>query len=164
MRGDSELWGNYLKPGERLIWSGAPKRSSVTQYLLTDAFLFSVVAGILWAYGVHGGGEASKLLYLGVFGAAFYTALLLLFVAGAHQIEYAITEKRILILRRLGSWWLKSYKIGPETELRRGSVFDGVWFSRQSPFGGFPPRFLGIDDQTFLTLEDEIGMLQERMA
>jgi hypothetical protein len=159
-----DLWNRHLEPGEKLVWSGLPQRSSVTFYLLIDACIFLVAASVLWALGSNRFEGAGHLLFVAVLGAAIYTLLLLLFVTGAHAIAYAITDRRILILRRFGTWWLKSYKIGPETELRRGSAFQGVWFSRQSLIGGFPARFLGIDDDTYLNLENKICQLQEGMT
>lgn len=167
MSGADDRWADYLGAGEKLIWSGAPGRASVVQYLVTDVFFLAAMAGVMWAVRhASSTGDIKPLVIFWVssVGAAGYALLFFLFVTGAHRIEYAVTNKRILILRKIGPWWLKSYPITQKTEVRRGDLFQGVWFARMSFLGGsFPPRFLGIDDETYFLLEDQIAEIQDEM-
>ena len=168
---NTDLFNDRLLPGETIIWYGQPGQG----FLLTprDALLipFSVVWGgfaIFWESSVVTSKAPPDFT---IFGAVF-VAIGLFFIFGRFLVDawlrtrmaYALTDKRILILR-WGRW--SSFKaVGldrlPDATMSEGASGRGtIRFGEQGPFWGVgqrsvfgfwvasldpTPQFLAIED------------------
>jgi hypothetical protein len=176
----------YLLPGERLLWTGRPKRGLLLR--AADLYLipFSLVVlglGLLWVRQLSrfGRPDAMFLLFGGLFlaGAAYGAAGRFLVDALVRaRLLYAVTDRRVLILRT-GQWprcrsldlrHLPMLELSAGTGGRGTISFDvpsapGFWTRSHQPEWtpalARVPRFLAIDNaaQTY----DLIARQSERL-
>lgn len=141
---------SFLDPGERLLWSGQPKRGVRLQ--AGDVFLipFSLVWGgfaLFWEAGVLGLVHLDSRhpanhppLFMAVFGIPFVLiGLYMIFgrffydAASRHRTWYGITNRRLVILKTLFGTKILSYDFATLTNLnvvergdRSGDVLFGT--------------------------------------
>lgn len=164
---DNQLFQGRLLPHERILWSGTPAQgllfSSRDVFLIPFSLLWCGFA-IFWTYSASRQGAP---LFFDAWGAMFVCIGLFMvfgrFIFDAwlrQRIYYAVTNRRILILRRAPSANFTSIDLErvPDVQLtgetatrgtlRFGAATSAYPFSRMN--GWFPaldpvPQFLGIE-------------------
>jgi hypothetical protein len=128
-----------LAPGERLIWSGSPRRgvafgaSEIVQTGIGIVFVYLFVQ----FYGVaRYNSPQENMLWAGLFLGMMYFSLGTLFMEGMRRRRsvYAITSERLLMINSVFSRFVKSYPLRTITdsklEEQKGGV-GNIWIGRR---------------------------------
>ena len=128
-----------LAPGERLIWSGSPRRavtfgaSELAQTAIAIVFVYLFVQ----FYGVARYNTAQEnMLWAGLFLGMMYFSLGTLFLQGMrrHRSVYAITTERLLMINTVFSRFVKSFPLPTITDIQLEEQKDGIgniWIGRR---------------------------------
>lgn len=149
----NEDWQSYFKPGERLLWQGAPEPGFGHPWKSLALILFGIpflLGGIgILIYGLHRLALAATGSDTGL--AVFVMAFSLPFIAfgsflslgpiieactAARRIRYALSTRAAYIARSGLSRKVEVYPLIPATalEIEKGRRGDTVWFhARQEP-------------------------------
>ena len=141
---------SYLTPGEHLVWSGKPKRGLL--FVPSDWFL--VPFSLAWAWAatsaVMAGLKPDTPFLAKIFGAVFGAAGLYITVGRflldawlRERILYAVTDRRILILRAgpFGKFTALGLDQLPALEFREGRNGRGTIRFAGPPHGGVSSMF-----------------------
>jgi hypothetical protein len=132
-----------LGPGERLLWSGVPRRavavsaSGIVQTAIGIVFIYLFVK----FYGVaRYNTSEDNILWGGLLLAMLYCSLGTLFMETMRRRRsvYAITSERLLMINTVFSRFVKSYPLRTITDSRleeRGDGVGNIWIGR---------RYLGL--------------------
>jgi hypothetical protein len=140
-------WQDYFRPGETLLWEGAPKPGLHGLGKIIGLALFGLpflvigagvcIAGLVMLFGAQSWQDAGLGLFLTAFGVPFAGVGMFLvfgqFYAArfAHQkVRYALSTRAAYIAK---SWWARSIEVYPilrstPTGLEKGRTADTVWF------------------------------------
>ncbi len=168
-RGD---WQNYLDPGEKIVWQGAPPRG----FMLRPQDTMGIPVGlaflgfaIFWEASVLGltfdMHDHTPPIFFPLWGAMFVIVGLYLAVgrffwdaAARRRTSYALTNRRALIMRGMWSRELRSFPLTAASEISsrenangRGTITFGAQVASPYGFRGWPNsyaqsfEFEGID-------------------
>jgi hypothetical protein len=144
----ADRWEDFLDPGEKLLWQGAPAPGLRITLPMVGLSLFGLpfLAAGLGTFGfglvqLLGGrslAEGGTGLFLIAFSAPFAGVGGLMvfgtwYKAAHRRVRYALSTRRAYVAT---SWWkrrLESYPISPDTplELERGPT-DSIWFRTET--------------------------------
>lgn len=138
------------------------------KYLLTNLLVLSCLALFAWVRIAGGAGETGNgkvyVAYWVCFaGAVLYAVLLITHLVGLYTIAYAVTSRRILVLRKLGWSWVDDRDLTDEMSVARGCLFDSARLGNLSFWGISPTILLGIDEENLGQLRSSIQEVQSRM-
>lgn len=142
----AETWQDYLSPGERLLWQGAPVPGvfDLPKRLLLTAFgtpflvggLTCLGFGLVSLFGGEGPAAIGLGLFLSIFAVPFLGVGLYLVVLQwleawqAHRrVRYALSDRAAYVARRFWRRSLEVFPILPQTavELVEGRGASTVW-------------------------------------
>jgi hypothetical protein len=140
-----------LEPGERVLWSGAPRTGLVVQS--SDVVQVAISLVILYAFATRMrnasiGGPVEVIVASVIFVAVMYFAVGR-FLFDAHRrrkSRYALTSERMLVRESVFSDFIKSFPLNTITdtglhEMRNG--FGNIWIRRRYlPVGWQDPRLM----------------------
>jgi hypothetical protein len=140
----TDSWDTYLRPGERILWEGAPlagiRNPARLLFLSIFGIPFLLVGLVGTAVGLRHvfwmGETLPGLFSLAIGGILLLIGYALVFeqwaeAARAHRnLRYALTTRCALVARQSRVRSLQTYPILPDTalELEHGDGYDNVWF------------------------------------
>ncbi len=121
-------WQDYLDPGEKLLWQGAPAggiRFSITGLVQSAFGVFFLGFSVFWvAMALNIGADGPLSLFFPLFGLPFVLIGLWLVIGHwffdaykRRRSRYALTNKRAIIARRVFGRRLESYPILADSEI-----------------------------------------------
>ena len=140
-------WTPHFRPGERLLWEGAPlsgfHRPGAYLFLMSFGLLFLVIGIAVVVYGLlnfHAAPTASDTglavfviafgLPFGAIGAFLFFGPLYEAVLEPRRVRYALTSRAAYVFRSTMSRKLEVYPIPPTSwlQLEKGKRANTVWF------------------------------------
>ena len=175
-------WGPYLDRGEKILWEGAPNqglraRGSDIGKSVFGIFFFGFA--VFWVYMASSLSRgAPSAAGLDVFGMIFPLFGLPFVTVGAYMLfgqyfwkahvrkhtRYALTDKRAIVAKSAWGRSLRSYEIGPSTQVEyKPGPESTIWFAEEERRGSKGRRYTVKKGFEYITDGDEVYRLIRRI-